>query len=177
MESCRAILIQHSRWSETSLLVTWLTDRFGTLRTAARGALRPGSAFHGKLDLFHQCEISLTLSRTTTLHSLREVALIRPFSPVCASYAAMALASYFAELGAALAPPMQAAPEFHDLLTRALDHLTQAPPTRKALLHFESEAARLSGVLDSRGQTPPASALARLCGGLPASRQTALKAL
>ena len=36
-----AILLRKMPWSETSLIVTWLTERFGTARTVARGARRP----------------------------------------------------------------------------------------------------------------------------------------
>lgn len=157
--------------------MTWLSDRFGTLRTSARGALRPGSALAGKLDLFHCAEITFSMSRTSSLHSLREVTIETAFTTAANHYAALALASYFAELSATVAPPMQPAHELHDLLCRALDHLAAKPPSRKAFDHFESETARLLGVLDPSGATPPHAALAQLCGHLPRSRAAALAAL
>jgi len=174
MQQCQAILVRKSRWSESSLLITWMTDAFGTLKTSARGALRPGSPFSGKVDLFHSAEITFTLSRTSSLHSLREISLTKAFDAPRATYETLALASYFSELCAAVAPPMQPAHDLHGLLTRALAHLAAAAPSRKAFDHFEKETARLLGVLDQSGRTPPASALAHLCGSLPASRQTAL---
>jgi DNA repair protein RecO (recombination protein O) len=174
MESCRAILVRKTRWSETSLIITWVTDAFGTLRTSARGALRPNSAFSGKADLFHRAEISFSVSKTTSLHSLREISLMKPFDAPSASYATIAMASYFAELSAAVSPPMQPAPDLHGLLDRALDHLEKNQPTRRVFDHFEKETARILGVLDSTGRTHPSSALAQLCGHLPACRETAL---
>ncbi len=174
MEHCQAILVRKSRWSESSLLITWVTDSFGTLKTSARGALRAGSPFSGKVDLFHSAEITFTLSRTTSLHSLREISLSKPFDARRATYQTIALASYFSELCAAVTPPMQPAHDFHNLLARALNHLASSPPTRKALDHFEKETARLLGILDQSGKTSPASALTQLCGKLPPSRQTAL---
>ncbi len=176
-ETCRAILVRRTRWAESSLVITWLTDRFGALRTVARGALRPKSPFAGKVDLFHQGEITFALSRASTLHSLREMELTCSFSPVGHHYEAVVLASYFAELSALVAPPMQPAMNLHDLLTRALNHLRAQPPTLKALEHFEREVARILGVLDVSGKVHPVSALTHLCGRLPAGRSTALGAL
>lgn len=175
MTHCLGVLVHKSKWSETSLLVTWLTDQYGTLRMLARGALRPGSPFAGKLDLFHRGEISYVASRSGTLHTLREVHLHRTFTS--SSYPTLALTSYIAELSAAVAPPMQPCPELHDLLLRALDHLESHPASRRALEHFEKETSRLLGVHDATGRTPPHAALAQLCGQLPATRGAALKAL
>lgn len=176
MEHCQAILVRKSRWSESSLLITWMTDTFGTLKTSARGALRAGSPFAGKVDLFHNAEITFTLSRSSSLHSLREISLLKPFDAPRATYQTVALASYFSELCAAVAPPMQPAHDLHSLLARALTHLASSPPTRKAFDHFEKETARLLGILDQSGKTTPPSALTQLCGKLPLSRQTALAA-
>lgn len=177
MESCRAILVRKSRWSETSLIITWVTDAFGTVRTSARGALRPNSPFSGKADLFHRAEISFTVSKSTSLHSLREISLLKPFDASSANYATIAMASYFAELSTAVSPPMQPAPDLHDLLDRALDHLAKTQPSRRAFDHFEKETARILGILDTTGRTQPDSALSQLCGRLPACRETALKAM
>ncbi|GAB4174425.1 MAG: hypothetical protein Fur0032_14130 [Terrimicrobiaceae bacterium] len=177
MEVCEAILVRKRRWSESSLIITWLTDRFGALQTSARGALRPGSAFAGKLDLFHRAEIGFVFSRSSTLHSLREVSLRSPSSGIAANYSALAMASYFSELAAAICPPMQPSPEIHDLLLRALDHLEKTVPSLRAFQHFEREAARLVGILDPAGKTPPHVSLGGLCGTLPRSRSQALSAL
>ena len=75
IEQTPAILLRKVRWSETSLIVTWITERFGTLRTVARGALRPKSPLAGRLDLFYDAEISLVLNRRSDLHTLREVSV------------------------------------------------------------------------------------------------------
>jgi len=174
VETCLAILVRRSRWSETSLIATWVTDAFGTLQTAARGALRPGGTLTGKLDLFHRTEISVVFSHKSTLHALREVRVIEAFTAGARSYAALALASYFGELTAAVSPPMQPAHELHDLLARALGYLENGTADRRALAHFERECARLLGVLDPSGRVAPHTALAGLCGALPKSRTTAV---
>ena len=67
-------------WSETSLIVTWLTERFGTVRTVARGARRPKSEFAGMLDLFYGADIAFSFSRKGDLHTLREVSVRSVFN-------------------------------------------------------------------------------------------------
>ena len=47
MEQTPAILLRKTPWSETSLIAVWLTERFGAVRTVARGARKPKSAFRG----------------------------------------------------------------------------------------------------------------------------------
>ena len=65
--------------TETSLVVHWLSPDMGRIGTVAKGARRPKSAFHGKLDLFHVAEFSFRRSRRSDLHTLREVALKETF--------------------------------------------------------------------------------------------------
>jgi len=171
VEQCTAILIKRSRWSESSLIVTWLTDRFGALRTSARGALRPKSAFSGRLDLFQSAEIAFEPARTGSLHALREVRISKDAG--ISSYQSLVLASYFAELAATVAAPMQPSEDLFDLLSRALKYLATQAPTRRAFDHFEREAARISGVLDPSARSAPHTALAQLAGRLPPSREAA----
>ena len=52
MDTSIAILMRKIRFSDTTLIVEWLTEDFGRLKTIAKGALRPKSTFAGKLDLF-----------------------------------------------------------------------------------------------------------------------------
>lgn len=162
------------RWSETSLIVTWLTDQFGTVRTVARGALRERSTFASRLELFERAEIVFAPSSKSTLHTLKEVA------PICSirfdGFAPLAVASYFAELSALVSPAMQPAADICDLLRRGLNYVASNPPGEKALRHFESECARILGVLDPSGSTSPAHSLEALCGKLPRTRHVALTA-
>jgi len=177
VEHCAGILVRRIRWSESSLIVTWVTDRFGAIQTSARGALRRGSAFEGRLDLFLYAEISFTLSSKSTLHSLREVQVLQPLQFQSRSYASLALASYFVELAGLVAPPMVPAPELTDLLMRALNYAANEKPTVRGLVHFERETARILGVFDESAAVPPHHALEQLSGKLPGTRQIALRAL
>ena len=63
----------------------------------------------------------------------------------------------------------------HDLLKRALDHLDTTPPGLRALRHFESELARLLGVLQEPSRAE--SSLRDALGTLPASRRELIERL
>jgi DNA repair protein RecO (recombination protein O) len=177
MEATPAILVRKMPWSETSLIVTWLTERFGTVRTVARGARRPKSEFAGMLDLFYGADIALSFSRKGDLHTLREVSVRSVFNVSNAGSAGYYLASYFGELAGMAAPSMQAAPEIFNLLQRGLNFVQQSAASLKALNHFESELCRILGVYDTRGNVAAIDALASLCGVIPASRAAALRFL
>lgn len=177
MDHTQAILLRKTAWSETSLIVTWLTGSHGTLRTVARGAKGPKSSFAGRLDLFFQTEICVSFSRQGDLHALREVHVVAPFDAARAGNAGFHLAAYFSELAGMAAPAMHPAPEIFDLLARAIAYLQNSPANERALHHFERELCRISGVHDLRGEVQAVEALASLCGGLPRSRAAALKFL
>jgi DNA repair protein RecO (recombination protein O) len=175
MEQTPAILVRKTPWSETSLIVAWLTERFGTVRTIARGARRPKSQFAGKLDLFYGADISISISGKSDLHTLREVSLKTIFDVSGAGSAGFYLASYFGELAVNAAPSMHPAPEIFDLLQRGINFVQRVPVTIKALHHFEAELCRVLGVYDPEGKVSAIDALTSLYGRMPASREIVMK--
>lgn len=175
MDKTDAILIRRFRFSETSLLCIWLTDSFGKVKTSARGALKPGGTFHGKLDLFYFAEIGFVKSRSGEIHTLREVSLRAPFDGNGGKYANLAVASYFAELCDLITEPMAPNDGLYDLLFRAVNYLGDHAPTYRAIMHFESELCRLLGILHDH--TEPVQSLAQHAGRLPPGRKTAIDAV
>jgi len=146
METTAAILLRRTRFSDTSLIVTWLSGTHGRLKTIAKGALRPRNRFAGVLDLFFDAEIAFARSARSELHTLREVSLLDAREGLRRDYRAVELASYFVELVELTVEPEHPVPEVHALLSRALDYLGREPASRRALLHFESELARHLGI-------------------------------
>lgn len=176
MEQTRAILLRRFPWSETSLIVAWLTESQGSIRTSARGARKPNSAFAGKLDLFFQADISYAHNRKGgDLHELREVSITAAFDAAKAGGPGLYMAAYFAELAGHCAPSMHPAAEIYDLLLRGLTFLQKKPATEAALHHFERELARILGVHDPRGLVGAQEGLASLGGGILQTRAAALK--
>ena len=167
-QSTPAILLRRIRFSETSLIVTWLTRDHGKLKTMARGALRPKSPFAGVLDLFFEADIAFARSGRSEIHTLREAALRNPFDGIRKEYARVELAAYFVELIDLVTESDHPVPELFDLLLRALAYLENATPSRKALVHFEHELARLLGV---HVEGPGFAALARTVPRMPESRR------
>jgi len=172
VESSPAILLRRTRFSDTSLIITWLTRDAGKLKTMARGALGKKSAFAGALDLFFETEIIWVHSRRSEIHPLREAALLEPFEGLRRDYTRVEMASYFVELLELTVEPEHPVPELYDLLHRALAYLETATPNRRALLHFERELARHLGI-HTEG-VDASTSLWQIAHRLPESRQRLL---
>ncbi|HEV3410340.1 MAG TPA: DNA repair protein RecO [Chthoniobacterales bacterium] len=178
MESPAAILLRKRKLSDTSVIVSWCTESLGCIQTVAKGARRPKSPFAGKLDLFFQADIQIARSKRSNLHTLREVALTNPFAGIRASYLRTQAAAYFVELIEICTESDHHEPELFRLLQRAFGYLAANEPTLRAISHFETELARITGVHHGgNGVSDPARALAGLFGKLPKSRGSLLKAL
>lgn len=169
MLTTRAILIRLHPLTDTSLIVHWLTEDHGLVRTVAKGARRPKSTFAGRLDLFFGAEMSYQPAKKGDLHSLREVAVRQWREKLRGSYATLLLAGYWCRLLGDIMEPEHPAPELHDLLQRGLDHIEAEGPSRRALLHFEKELVRLLGI--AHNSRPPADILRETLGRLPETRE------
>src|SRR6476620_7282476 len=178
MESTAAILLRKRKLSDTSLIVSWCTESLGCIQTVARGARRAKSPFAGKLDLFFETEIQITRSKKSNLHTLTEVVLKNPFGGIRENYRRTQAASYFVELIEICTESDHHEPNLFALFQRAFTYLDKQDPDLRAVLHFETELARIAGVHDAKTlKSNPAMALANLFGRLPASRAELLKAL
>jgi DNA repair protein RecO (recombination protein O) len=178
MESTTAILLRKRKLSDTSLIVHWCTSSLGCVQTVAKGARRTKSPFAGKLDLFFEAEIQIARSRKSNLHTLREVALTNPYGGIRESYLRMQAAAYFVELVEICTESDHHDPQLFALLQRAFGFLSANEPTQRAVVHFETELARIAGVHDAQAiKQDPAQALAALFGRLPRARGALLHAV
>jgi DNA repair protein RecO (recombination protein O) len=178
VETSAAILLRKRKFSDTSLIVSWCTESFGCVQTMAKGARRPKSPFGGKLDLFFEAEISIVRSRKSDLHTLTEVVLKNPFPGIRSNYLRTQTAAYFVELIEICTERDHRERELFGLLRRAFGYLDANDPTARAVAHFETELARITGVHDqTRLKADPAFALGNLFGRLPLSRTPLLKTL
>ncbi len=147
----------------------------GKLKTVVKGALQPKSRFSGVLDLFFECEISFARSAKSDLHTLREAVLRDAREGLRKDYTRVALASYCVELVELATEPEHSAPELFDLLLRAFRHLDEKPASDRALLHFESELARMLGIQNP--SVSPIVAFGRAYQRIPNARPGLLKLL
>ena len=157
--------------------MSWCTESLGCIQTVARGARRPKSPFAGKLDLFFEADIAIAPSRKSNLHTLTEVALRNPFAGIRQNYLRTQTAAYFVELIEVCTERDHHEPELFALLRRAFGYLDKSEPNLRAVSHFETELARITGVHDAKILNNPAFALGNLFGKLPLSRTPLLKAL
>ena len=175
METTNALLLRKTKLTETSLIVTWFTAAHGLIKTVAKGARNPKSKFAGGLDLFFDCEIQFSRSRRSELHILRETLLRDPHEGLRTNHERVALAAYFVELLELVTEPGHPSPELHDLLRRAFGFLNANPASRRPMLHFETELARLLGIRNAN--VTAAVAIGRAYHRLPAARAGLLKRL
>lgn len=164
-----------TRLTETSLIVHWLSEDEGLIKTVAKGALRPKSVFAGKLDLFFSGEILFAKARQGELHALREVSISNWRQGLRRSYATTLMAGYFCQLVEMALEPGHPEPEIFDLLRRGLDHLDVEAASLRALRHFERQFAVMLGVF--RENRAAELALGNHLGGLPASRKKLMEDL
>jgi DNA repair protein RecO (recombination protein O) len=176
VQSTAAILLRKRKLSDTSLIVSWCTGSLGCIQTVAKGARRAKSPFAGKLDLFFEAEISIAPSRKSNLHTLTEVVLKNPFGGIRQNYLRTQTASYFVELIELCTERDHHEPELFELLRRAFAYIDRNDPNLRAVLHFETELARMAGVHDKKN-VDSAFALGNLFGRLPLSRTELLKTL
>jgi DNA repair protein RecO (recombination protein O) len=163
------VLLRKIRFSDTSLITTWFTDARGKIKTIAKGALRPKSPFVGKLDLFFDCDLLLSLARKSEIHTLREVSVLQPFDGIRRNYVNTAVASYFVELIEEVTEPEHPVTEIYDLLLRAFGYLDSSTPGAKTITFFESELCKYMGLQGSR--VSAAERIVEAFGRLPRSRR------
>jgi DNA repair protein RecO (recombination protein O) len=170
-----AILTRLTKLSDTSLIVHWFTADHGLIKTVAKGAFRPKSAFSGKLDLFFSGEIDFIKARRGELHTLKEVSISHWREGLRKQYSSTLLAAYCCQLLEAAVEPEHPDDSLHDLLTRALDHIDTAGASLRALKHFESELSKLLGVFHH--QHSAEFSLRETLGHLPATRRELIERL
>jgi len=146
MEQGQAIMIGKTRFSETSLIIHWLSPQAGMFRTLAKGALRPKSAMAHRLDLFVTMDLRWIRSRRSDLHTLTEVHWIEPRLQLRESYGRVLAATYLIKLIEKIAEPEAPIPAIYELLTKALDYLNHKDPIPALIERFEWRLAQDLGI-------------------------------
>ena len=144
-ERASGIILRTRPFTETSLIIEWLTEGLGRIATVAKGARRAKSPFLGKLDLFYAAEFSFVRSRKPDLHTLREVQLKNAHARLREELAWVHQASYFAvfvERGTEKETPI---PEIYNLFTSAVETLEGSRLSPRILFAFELKMLTLLG--------------------------------
>ena len=135
--SATGLILRTRPFTETSLIVQWLTPSFGRIATIAKGARRPKSPFRGKLDLFYEADFSFNRSRRSELHTLRELSLRETHAALRTELAYLQQASYCAALVEQTTEKETPLPAIFGLMKNFLDALPQRMPLPRNTFAFE----------------------------------------
>ncbi|MGA9453461.1 MAG: DNA repair protein RecO [Verrucomicrobiia bacterium] len=153
IQSATGIILRTRPLTETSLIVHWLTPKFGRMATVAKGARRLKSPFHGKLDLFYLADFSFNRSRRSDLHLLREVSLRETHGPLRQDLVGLRQATYaaaFIEQATETETPL---PAVFELMRGFLDYLCRQGPVPQAVFAFELKLLHELGLNPDLGRT------------------------
>ena len=164
-ESASGIVLRTRPFTETSLIVNWLTPEAGRLSTIAKGARRPKSPFRGKLDLFYEADFSFARSRRSELHVLREVSLRDTHAALRQDLAWLQQASYAAALIEQATERETPLPTLFELMRDFLAVLPGRPTLPQNIFAFELKTLQELGLkpdLDQSRLTVGAREIARI---------------
>ncbi len=143
-ERAHGLILRTRPFTETSLIVNWLTPEFGRISTVAKGARRAKSPFRGKLDLFYEGDFSFQRSRRSELHTLREVVLRETNAVLREDLGHLQQAAYGATLIEQTTETQTPLPEIYVLFLGFLRSLPKQPPRPRTIFAFE---LKLLGIL------------------------------
>jgi len=153
IESTTGLILRTRPFTETSLIVHWLTPNFGRIATVAKGARRPKSPFLGKLDLFYLADFSFSRSQRSDLHALREVSLRKTHSALRQNLPLLHQAAYattFIEQATETETPL---PAIYDLTLGFLGHLCEHPAKPQMVFAFELKLLHELGLKPNLAKT------------------------
>ena len=153
IESTVGLILRTRPFTETSLIVHWLTPDFGRIATIAKGAHRPKSPFLGKLDLFYLADFSFSRSRRSDLHILREVSLRKMHSALRQDVLLLHQAAYavaFIEQATETETPL---PAIYELMLGFLGRLCERPAKPQTVFAFELRLLHELGLKPDLGKT------------------------
>lgn len=137
IQSGAGIILRTLPLTETSLIVHWLSPGFGRIATAAKGARRAKSPFSGKLDLFYEADFLLNRSRSSDLHTLREVNLRQTNAALRLDVGKLQQAAYAAGFIVQVTEPETPLPDIFELFRRFLESLCAHEASPQLVTAFE----------------------------------------
>lgn len=152
-ERAHGLILRVRPLTETSLIVHWLSADHGRLATVAKGARRPKSAFHGKLDLFFEADFSFTRSRRSDLHNLREIRLTETWPDLRRSLHKVEQLAYVTTLVEQTTETDTPLSDFFSLLRGFIRHLQTAKPRPRLIYAFELKHLHYLGLEPDLGDS------------------------
>lgn len=98
IEKTDALVLQHLRWRDSSLILHLFTAGQGYFKVIAKGALRPKSPLRGTLENLNLIEAVVSIRESRGLQVLSQASLLNPFSHIRENLEATAVAYSILEL-------------------------------------------------------------------------------
>jgi DNA repair protein RecO (recombination protein O) len=174
IQSATGLILRTRPLTETSLIVHWLTPDFGRIATVAKGARRPKSPFLGKLDLFYQAEFSFSRSRSSDLHTLREVHLVATHGAIRENLLKLHRVAYavaFIEQATETGTPL---PAVYDLLRAFIDCICGHSATPGLVFALELKLLHEIGLQPDWGKADLPAGTKRIASALTQNEWPAL---
>jgi DNA repair protein RecO (recombination protein O) len=152
-EGATGLVLRTRPLTDTSLIVNWLTAKYGRIKTVAKGARRSKSPFRGKIDLFYLADFSFSRSRHSELHNLREVSLRETFPALRRDLAYLQQASYCAMLIEQTCESETPLPEIFELAHSFIRTLPNHPPATLMIFAFEIKLLAEQGLMPNLDAT------------------------
>lgn len=162
-EHTQGLILRTRPFTETSLIVQWLTPESGRITTLAKGARRPKSAFAGKLDLFYLAEFTFARGRRSQMHTLCEVQVRQTHEPLRHHLDRLTQAAYCSRLVEQTTEADTPLTGAFDLMKGLLDHLSANGARPRLIFAFELKLLQelgLSPALSDSRLPQPARELA-----------------
>ena len=166
IESATGIILRTQPFTETSLIVQWLTPNFGRLATVARGARRAKSPFAGKLDLFYESDFSFSRSRRGELHTLREVGLRQTHSALREDILKLRQAAYAATFIVQTTEAETPLAAVFELFQNFLETVAGREPSPQVIFAFELKMLRELGLGPDWSRTAMAAGTKKIAEAL-----------
>ncbi len=145
---CKAFVLRSTAYSESDLIVTFLTPENGCIQSFVRGAKKSKKRFGGGvLQAPHLVQLEAQYpknSQNTEFFSIKEAKLLNDFSDIKTTYSALTLLATLIKL---LLKSEFVQKEHYNLFGFSLIELALSPNLRRFFTHFVVRYLSIEGVL------------------------------
>lgn len=148
MENDDALVLRTVDFSETSLILTLFTKKFGKIEALAKGGRRLKGPFESALDILAQIRVTFLQKKGDALDLLTESKLVKRFHVTETNLAGLFGGYYLVELINLLTERDDPSPTIYELAVETLAQLETGVQIMRSLVRFEM------GLLEATGQQP-----------------------
>jgi DNA repair protein RecO (recombination protein O) len=142
----RGIVLRSVRFSESSSIVTFFTEKAGKIAGMVRGARRAGNRFGSSLQPMSHVSVVIYRKPGREVQTVSQCELVESFRRIPAELERISIGMQFVELVNLLTHGEEENEEVYRLLSGSLRSVDSEPnPGRALLYHFEIEILRILG--------------------------------